>query len=622
MEINNSAATTSTGDRPELTKFPEHQIDYYQQIKWNGWGDTRKFIHTVKPSGQVAITTPTQSAVPLPSLLGYIQKELMLNGKATQLNHTPAMPLDDIKIADPRPINPAFSRELNSFLTVSQIKQDKFARITHVYGKSIRDLVRLRIGQINNAPDMIILPQSHDEVEKLMQAAQKYNVIVIPYGGGSNIVGACEPVCTDRYTVSVDMRRMNKVLWVDRREMTACIQVGIMGPDLERELRKSGVSLGHDPDSFEFSTLGGWLATCSSGHQSDKYGDIEDMAVSFKTVTPTGTLELRNGARAGAGINYKHIILGSEGTLGIITEAVMRVHPIPPAEEYYGFLFPSFTHAINALEQIRRSDVLPTMIRIYDPDETRLSFAAKPSKGALAEFISSTIKQYLHYVRSYDFNQVCLSIIGFEGSKKQVDFARKNVFDILHKNGAFGLGQSPGKSWAEKRYDLPYIRDFLLDNNMWVDVAETTVSWSSLLPLWKEAKKAFNDHFHSKGIPSWICAHISHTYSNGVCLYFIFASEHNAQREMTPYTEGKRLMTDIVLKHGGAISHHHGVGYEHVPWMTRYASNGWVHIYRKLKEIIDPKNICNPRKLIPSIEEDNGQQKFLFDVLNVKQPKL
>ncbi|EFA76997.1 alkyl-dihydroxyacetonephosphate synthase [Heterostelium album PN500] len=614
VEDNKVGGTNTTAtiapERQELAQFPQDNVDYYQKIKWNGWGDTRKFLHTLEPSGTIAITTPTASAVPLPSLANYIKKELTLNGQTSNLENTPSIQLDQINIAAPRPINPSFERELQSIFTPDQLKTDKFARITHVYGKSIRDLVRLRIGQINNAPDLIILPQSHDEVEKLMQSANKYNVIVIAYGGGSNIVGACEPVTTDRFVVSVDMRRMNKVLWVDRREMTACIQVGIMGPDLEKELRKSGVSLGHDPDSFEFSTLGGWLATCSSGHQSDKYGDIEDMAVSFKTVTPTGTLELRNGARAGAGINYKHIILGSEGTLGIITEAVMRVHPLPQAEEYFGFMFPSFTHAINALEQIRRSDILPTMIRIYDPDETRLSFSSKPSKGAFSEFISSAIKH------------VCLSIIGFEGSKKQVDFHKKSVFDILSKNGAFGLGQSPGKTWAEKRYDLPYIRDFLLNHNMWVDVAETTVSWSSLLPLWKEAKQAFNDHFRSKGIPSWICAHISHTYSNGVCLYFIFASKQNADNEMTPYTEGKRLMTDIVLKHGGAISHHHGVGYEHVPWMNRYVSNGWINVYRKIKEVVDPKNICNPRKLMPTQEEENGQKKYLFDVLNVKQPKL
>jgi len=615
MQLKEEKNTTT-----EKTEFPKEFVDAYKQVKWNGWGDTRKFLHLIEPSGQIAITTPKKSAEPLPSLLGFIKKELG-GGESTQLEPTPSIEIENIQI-DPPKSNPEFLKELKAFFLPDQLKDDKFARITHTFGKSLRDLVRSRIGQVKYAPDLIVLPHSHEEVEKLVQTANKFNVVIIPYGGGSNIVGACEPVSNDRFTVSVDMRRMNKILWVDRREMTACIQVGILGPDLESGLAKSGVSMGHDPDSFEFSTLGGWLATCSSGHQSDKYGDIEDMAVSFKTVTPTGTLELRTGARAGAGINYKHIILGSEGTLGIITEAIMKVHPIPPAQEYFGFLFPSFAHAVSALEQIRATDIIPTMIRIYDPEETKLSFSSKPSKGAFTEFMSAAVKKYLHYIRSYDFNNVCLSIIGFEGSKKSVDFAKAHVFDILAKNSAFGLGTAPGKTWAEKKYDLPYIRDFILDYNMWVDVAETTVSWANLMPLWKEAKAAFKEYYRAKGVPAWICAHISHTYSNGVCLYFIFVSKQNAEKELSPYVEGKRLMTDIIMKYGGALSHHHGVGYEHVPWMNRYISNGWITVYRKLKETLDPNNICNPRKLIPIQEEENKQTPYLFDVLNVKQPKL
>ncbi|EGC33025.1 alkyl-dihydroxyacetonephosphate synthase [Dictyostelium purpureum] len=609
----------------EKKEFPQNQVDLYQQIKWNGWGDTRKFLHQVKPEGFVALTTPSVSAQPLPSLKGFIKKELSLPtddpNKPFELEETPSLRIEDIKIHAPKQY-PEFVKELKAFFSADQLKDDKLARITHTFGKSIRDLIRVRIGLIKYAPDLIVLPHSHEEVEKLVQLAQKWNVVIIPMGGGSNIVGAIEPVSDDRFTVSIDMRRMNKVLWVDRKEMTACIQVGVMGPHLEEQLNKQGVSLGHDPDSFEFSTLGGWLATCSSGHQSDKYGDIEDMAVSFRTVTPTGTLELRNGARAGAGINYKHIILGSEGTLGIITEAVMKVHAVPQAAEYYGFLFPSFNHAVAALQQIRSSEIIPTMIRIYDPEETALSFASKPSKGPIAEFMSAAVKKYLHYVRSFDFKSVCLSIIGFEGPKKVVDFHRNSVFDILSKNGAFGLGSAPGKTWAEKRYDLPYIRDFLLDHNMWVDVAETTVSYTNLVPLWKEAKQAFQQHFRSQGIPSWICAHISHTYSNGVCLYFIFASKQNSDKDMKQYIEAKGLMTDIILKYGGALSHHHAVGYEHVPWMTRYVSKGWIQVYRKLKETFDPKDICNPRKLIPTIKEENNQEPYLFNVINIKNPKL
>jgi alkyldihydroxyacetonephosphate synthase len=230
--------------------------------------------------------------------------------------------------------------------------------------------------------------------------------------------------------------------------------------------------------------------------------------------------------------------------------------------------------------------------------------------------VSDLMKKYLEKFKGYDLKNVCLMIAGFEGEPVNVKFVKRVTFPILKEYGGFWLGTAPGKSWYEKRYDLPMLRDLLMDRGMWVDVAETSVTWSNLLLLWKDVKQSINEKLHERGLPGWVGAHISHSYSNGVCIYFHFASlqtTETPEEEVKVYIEAKKAGTEAILRNQGALSHHHGVGFEHVPFMARYFDEGGLRTLRALKRFLDPNNVCNPGKLLPEEgKEDMNYEGHLF----------
>lgn len=579
--------------------------DVWERVKWNGWGDKSVYLG-INHRGNVE---NSRTGIELPKVVPFAKSLFGLD----ELEHTPSVELEEIQIPEPRSNEP-FVKALKSVLQPSQISFDKEQRICHTYGSSFRDLWRLRRGIISDPPDCVVYPQSHEDVERIVAAANAHKVALVPGGGRTNIVGAVEAQSLDgRFVVSLDMRRMNRLLWVDRKTMTACFEVGVLGPDLEASLKKEGLGLGHDPDSFEWSTLGGWLATCSSGMQSDKYGDIEDMCLSLKVVTPNaGTITTPPAARNGAGPTLKHFFIGTEGALGIITQATMIVHKLPEVKEFHGLLFPSWEQGAAAIHSLYLKEVHPSMIRLYDADETRLSFNLKPKTSPWVQMVSDLTKKFLEKFKGYDLNSITLMIVGFEGEATNIKFLKKQAFKILKDHGGFWVGTGPGQSWYEKRYDLPLLRDLLLDRGLWVDVAETAVSWSNVLLLWKDVKQSILDAMQARGVPGWVGAHISHSYSSGVCVYFTFASvqiSESSEDELNLYIEAKKAATEAVLRNHGALSHHHGVGFEHVPFMARYFDAGGLKTLRGLKEVLDPNNICNPGKLIPA----EGEEDMNFD---------
>ena len=587
--------------------------------------------------------------VQLPKMLAFVKEVVQLE----DLDDTPSFDAADLDFPPPQ-LNSEFMDEVATYLHANQINTENMARVAHGFGQSLRDLWRKRRGHIHNLPDVVIFPQSHEDVVKIVQSCHKHNVIVIPYGGGSNIVGALEahdPLSsnttnsTRRTIVSLEMRRMSKLLWLDKKTNTACFEVGCLGPDLEQQLGREGYSLGHDPDSFQWSTLGGWLATLSSGMQSDKYGDIEDMCVSLKVVTPAlGTIVTPAVPRNGSGLDLKRIFLGSEATFGVITQAVMKVHRVPPVKEFHGVIMPSWEQGVHVIQEIIRTDGGSAMIRLYDPEETKLSFSMKPSPAPgtqtagqvfghfFGEQFSTVLKKYLEYGRGFDMTKVCMMIIGFEGEKPNVVHQKKQVFKQIKAFEGVWIGQGPGKTWYEKRYDLPLLRDFLMNHGMWVDVAESSMSWQDILKLWKEVKEDVVNAMTAKGYPGWCGAHISHSYQNGVCVYFHYASIVNERAgvntlgeegdDLRVYLAAKEAATEAILRNGGALSHHHGVGIEHVPWMEKYFGVEGVQLMREMKKIMDPKAICNPGKVFELLQgqsekkEDDNQQpsgeRYLF----------
>lgn len=588
--------------------------DVWERLKWNGWGE-KGVQYELNQNGNVE---HSRTGVELPKIIPFAKDIFGLD----DLENTPSVELDDIELAEPRP-NEGFVSLLKSFLSASQISFDKEQRICHAYGMSFRDLWRLRKGVITDAPDCVLYPQSHEDVERIVQAAHVHRAHLIPSGGRTNIVGATEAErIENRFVASLDLRRMNRMLWVDKKTMTACFEAGILGPDLENGLKKEGLSLGHDPDSFQWSTLGGWLATCSSGMQSDKYGDIEDMCLSLKVVTPgVGTITTPFVPRNGSGPALKHLFIGTEGVMGVITQAVMRVHKIPAKQEFHGILFPSFEHGVAAIHTMVRKESHPAMVRLYDPDETRLSFHMKPKSSKLVSAFSELLKKFLERFKNFDLQNICLMIVGVEGEVDNVNFQKKKVFKIAKEAGGFWIGQGPGKSWHEKRYDLPMLRDLLLEKGLWVDVAETAVSFSNLLLLWKDVKESVLDAFKERNAPGWIGAHISHTYTSGVCIYFHYASvqqldkkdDVHGEEDLSIYLDAKKAATTAILRNNGALSHHHGVGYEHVPFMSRYIGKSSIKLLSDIKKTLDPASVCNPGKLLPEAgKEDMDNEDHSF----------
>jgi alkyldihydroxyacetonephosphate synthase len=492
-----------------------------------------------------------------------------------------------------------FLAQLHSFLDSTQISHDPKERVIHAYGKGFRDLFRLRHGLAAGAPDLVIYPESERDVCLTLRAAAERDVAVIPFGGGSNISGCLERMERGRMSVSLDMRRMRRVLEVDTRSFTARIEAGVFGPDLEEQLAAYGMTLGHFPDSFLHSTLGGWIATRSAGMQSDRYGKIEDMVIALRMVTPAGALATRTIPKSSNGIDIKHLCIGSEGTFGVITEATMRLHPRPASRVVPGYLFPEFEAGIEAMRECVREECMPAMVRLNDPDKTALSMAFRPPASSLSKIAGSLFKSYLR-ARGLLLPRACLMLTAFEGTQAAVAQQLGRVQAIYRRCGAISLGPSAGKSFEATKYDFPHIRDFLLDRNVTTDVSETSTVWNNILPLYQKTLEILRASIGESGVHPWVGCHISHTYQSGASVYFTFGFRQQPGREMEQYLLVKRAVQQSFIDHGATLSHHHAVGTEHLPWLAAEISPLGVQAIAAIKNSLDPANIMNPGRLQPS----------------------
>jgi alkyldihydroxyacetonephosphate synthase len=381
--------------------------------------------------------------------------------------------------------------------------------------------------------------------------------------------------------------------------LTARIEAGVFGPDLEAQLHGYGLTLGHFPDSFLHSTLGGWIATRSAGMQSDKYGKIEDMVIALRMVTPAGVLATRIVPKSSNGIDVNHLCIGSEGTLGVITEATMRVHPRPGARRTHGYLFLNFEAGVQAMHECVRKECVPSMVRLSDPDKTALSLSFRPPSSRLSQAVTKVMKGYLK-VKGFDSARTCLMLSTFEGTKSGVARLHSEVTAIYRRFGAFDLGPGSGKSFESTKYDFPHIRDFLLDRGVTSDVSETSTIWSNIIPLYQGATSALRGAIAQSGVRPWVGCHISHTYHSGASLYLTFACKQQDGKEMQQYLRAKRAAQQSFMDHGATLSHHHAVGTEHLPWLSDDISPVGVLAVAAIKGGLDPDNIMNPGRLRPS----------------------
>ncbi len=474
----------------------------------------------------------------------------------------------------------------------------------HARGKSLRDIIAQREGRFQRLPDVVVRPGDEDACTAVLTAALEADAVVIPFGGGSTIAGSLEcAVDEERTIVSVDLARLDRVIEVDAMSRLARIQAGAFGPAIESQLQAQGFTLGHYPDSFTHSTLGGWVATRSSGMQSDKFGDVADLTRGLRMVTPTGTLVVRPVPSTSTGPSVREMVLGSEGRLGIITEVTVQVHRIAPERQILGFLFPDWDAGLACMRDIAASEADPSVTRVSDAQETTFSFATKKGGGVADKLQSLALKTFLRRVKHFpDLDAMCLGFIGFEGSERHVKRNRRVVGRIVKAHGGLCVGAGPGELYDQKKFDTPYIRDYMLDRGVLADVSETAAPWRLLPGLYERASGAARRAFADLGVPGIVMCHLSHSYHGGACLYFTFAirasTAPGAPSAVEQYGVVKSAVQQAFVDAGGTLSHHHAVGTEHAEWLEQDISAPGVAMVRALLDGTDPGHNLNPGKIL------------------------
>ena len=549
-------------------------------MKWWGWGlADSSFSHQDKPE-----------------LGPFLMKHIGLDvGRVT----SSPMAFEEI-VVPASALTAELQAALEEAVGASWVSTDAQDRVVHARGKSLRDLVRSRRGDLGRVPDVVVRPGSEDEVAELLRAAIEADAVLIAFGGGTSISGSLEaPAHERRQVVSVDLGRLDAVLDIDETARLARVQSGVFGPALEAQLNVRGWTLGHFPDSFTHSTLGGWIATRSSGMQSDRYGDIADLTRAVRVATPTGPLVTRPVPSASTGPSVREMVLGSEGRLGLITEATMQVRRVPAARTILGYLFPTWADGVAAMRDIAASEASPSITRVSDADETQFSFATRKESSLADRLKSAALTTYLRRRRGFDTSAMCLSFIGCEGSERHVAAQRRAVNRIVSAHGGLCVGSGPGALYDQKKFDTPYIRDFLLDRGGVADVAETAAPWSALPTVYANATAAARGAFARLGVRGYVMCHLSHSYHAGACLYFTFAFKRTPHGdELAEYDAVKGAIQQSFVDSGATLSHHHAVGTEHAQWLEEDISAPGVAMLRALFEGTDPGANLNPGKIV------------------------
>ena len=549
------------------------------KIRWNGWGWAAYEDNLAR---RTDLWDWLATELGMPSLLA-----------------TPARPLGDIALPPPR-LGPEQRKIFTEILGSDRVQDDNYERAFHARGQSYHDLVRSRSGDLS-APDAVLYPRGTDEVLAVLAYASEQNIVVVPFGGGTSVVGGVDAGAAPRRAcVTIDLSGMDKLLEVDTVARVARAEAGIYGPALENALQARGVTLGHYPQSFEFSTLGGWIAHRGAGQQSLRYGKAEHWLVSATLATPRGLLITEDFPASAAGPRLSDLVAGSEGAFGIVTEASFHIRPVPQTRDYRGYLFHGFAQGAAAIRQAVQEGVSAAMLRLSDAEETRFyrTYNAVGKKRGARDWIANRFLKW----KGID-NRACLMIAGFEGTSDEITQSTKRFDAIAKSHGAFAMGPKPGERWWQGRFHGPYLRDSMIDRGIGVDTLETATSWSKLDTLYgavREALKlAIAESVPRPGARGIVMCHISHSYPDGASLYFTFIFPRTLDGEVEQWQTIKRAASDAIIANGGTISHHHGVGQDHLPWIAKEKSELGIEILRAIKHTLDPNDILNPGKLIP-----------------------
>jgi alkyldihydroxyacetonephosphate synthase len=538
-------------------------------MRWWGWGEDARAIHLPEPAAAM------------------LESELGGPGRPT-----PRVELEEVRL-EPSALLDEARAALEGAVGAEAVTDEHAARVARGAGRSYPDLVRLRSGEGLSAPDAVVSASDAGQVAAVISACADAGVAVVPFGGGTSVVGGVEALRGEhRAAIALDLRGLSSHIDVDPISLTATVDAGVLGPELEQRLAAQGVTLGHFPQSFEYSTVGGWVATRSAGQASTGYGRIDELVEAVTCITPKGELVTRDAPASAAGPSLLQAIVGSEGTLGVITSATLRVRPLPRARHYEGWSFRTFEEGAEALRALEQAGASPDVARLSDGEETRLSMALS-SSGSAAERAGRA------YLRLRGHEHGCLAFTGFEGEPDQVATRRGRAAAMLKSAGGLPLGTGPGRSWLKNRFSAPYLRDELLDRGVMVETLETATTWSNLHALYAAVGAALRDSLAARGTPPLVMCHISHLYPSGASLYFTFIALQETGAELDQWFAAKSAACDAIEAAGGTITHHHAIGRDHAPWMTEEVGALGVEALRALKQRLDPAGIMNPGKLLP-----------------------
>lgn len=463
-------------------------------------------------------------------------------------------------------------------------------RARHSRGMSYVDFLAWRSDEEMDAPDAVLYPRDHEQVVSILQVCSREGVVVVPIGGGTSVTGAITSDWQAAVSIAVSSRHLDQIFDLDVVSGIAHVGSGVTGPQLESHLAETGWTLGHFPQSWEQASIGGFIAARSSGQSSSGYGRIEDMLLGARVATPMGTWDVGGFPAASSGPDLRHVVLGSEGTLGVVTSAHLRVRPRPTIREYAAAVIPGdFERAIDALCHLAQSPMRPTVVRASDIAETDALLTMSMPRGAVGAAFSTYLK-----IRSALPGS--LVIVGWEGSKSSdVAAARAHTREIL--DGAVWLGSRPGRSWERGRFHGPYLRDALMDEGYLVETFETVTRWSNVASLHEAVQLAARS---ALGERSYVMAHISHSYDTGASLYFtvLAGGWSDPIESASRWRAAKVDITNAIVSGGGAVSHHHGVGRDHRAWLPEQVGAIGMDVLRSVKTAVDPRGIMNPGVLL------------------------
>ncbi len=572
---------------------PTPDVDPTEGQDRYGWGfDDTEFV--VTDEGNVKLTGGRYdlSGVEMPKLLPWF-REVM---QAPLAPDDVATPNQDPEVPPPRPA-PDLLSAVEAVVGPERMTQDDGARLDHGHGQTQQEIYQLNYEDgFERVPDLVVYPETAEEVERLVDLAGEHDVVLIPFGGGTNVTDAlrCDPD-EDRFIMSVDMRLMHRIEWIDPVNRTAKIQAGAIGRHIRDQLAEYGFTMGHEPDSIEFSTIGGWVATHASGMKKNRYGNIEDIVLDVDVVTPTGQLE-KHGPhpRVSTGFDPTSCLFGSEGTLGIITAVTVQLFPLPDVRRYGSVIFPSMEKGVDFLYDLGQTRHVPASVRLMDNTQFHFGQALKPKKEGLDALKSRLESFYVTQLRGYDEDELVTATLLFEGDERDVELQQDTVYELAKKHGGMRGGAENGRRGYELTFAIAYIRDLVFRHWMVAESFETAVPWGQATELIERVKQRARQEHAARDLPGrpFVTGRITQIYDTGVCIYFYLGLYRKGlDNPDEVFLEVEHNIREEILEAGGSLSHHHGVGKLRADFMDDIVSEPTLEAKEELKKAIDPDGV-------------------------------